>query len=237
MKHIHFKTIDSTNDYLSNNYTELEDMTVVTSDYQTHGKGRLSRTWYGNEKSIMCSVLLKKNLNNIPLNILPLLVAKSLHQVLSKYHNNIKIKWPNDLLINGLKLSGILIKSIFEGNQVLAIIIGFGININQTEFDEEIQEIATSLYLETKKIYDKDLILEELLKQLETDLKATKENKQSIIDYCNKFSAITNKEISFIHNNKKYTGIAQRINEDGYLVVLVENKCFNIDSSEILLRK
>jgi BirA family biotin operon repressor/biotin-[acetyl-CoA-carboxylase] ligase len=76
MKHIHFKTIDSTNDYLSNNYTELEDMTVVTSDYQTHGKGRLSRTWYGNEKSIMCSVLLKKNLNNIPLNILPLLVAK-----------------------------------------------------------------------------------------------------------------------------------------------------------------
>jgi len=235
MKHLHFETIDSTNDYLSNNYTELEDMTVVTTDYQTHGKGRLSRTWYGDEKSIMCSVLLKKNLNNIPLNILPLLVAKSLHQVLSKYHNNIKIKWPNDLLINGLKLSGILIKSIFEGNQVLAIIIGFGININQTEFDEEIKEIATSLYLEKKKYYDKDLILEKLLKQLESDLRNAKENRQNIIDYCNAFSAINNKEISFIHKKQTYNGMTEGIDIDGRLVVRTTKEMFALNNTEIFL--
>jgi BirA family biotin operon repressor/biotin-[acetyl-CoA-carboxylase] ligase len=237
MKHIHFKTIDSTNDYLSNHYNDLEDMTVVSTDYQTHGKGRLSRTWYGNEKSIMCSVLLKEHLNEIPINILPLLVAKSLHQVLSKYHNNIKIKWPNDLLINGLKLSGILIKSIIEANQALALIIGFGININQLEFDEEIKEIATSLYLQTNKIYDKEVILEELLKQLESDLKSIKENPQNIIDFCNNFSAINNKKISFVQNNQTLTGIAERINEDGHLVVKTGNQVIQINSSEITLLK
>jgi BirA family biotin operon repressor/biotin-[acetyl-CoA-carboxylase] ligase len=237
MKHIHFETIDSTNDYLSNHYNELEDMTVVSTDYQTHGKGRLSRIWYGNEKSIMCSVLLKEHLNDIPINILPLLVAKSVHQVLSKYHNNIKIKWPNDLLINGLKLSGILIKSIIEGNLVIALIIGFGININQEDFNEEIKEIGTSLYLETNKSYDKEVILEDLLKQIESDLKDTKKKKQSIIDYCNKYSAIKYKEISFIHNNQKHHGIARRINEDGYLVVAVNNQDYVINNSEIILSK
>lgn len=237
MKHIHFKTIDSTNDYLSNNYAKLEHMTVVTTDYQTHGKGRLSRTWYGNKKSIMCSVLLKKNLNNIPLNILPLLVAKSLHQVLSKYHNNIKIKWPNDLLINGLKLSGILIKSIIEGNQVLAIIIGFGINVNQAKFDEKIQEIATSLHKETDKTYDKEVILNEIISQIETDLKNLGDNKNFIINYCNNYSALNSKEISFVHNNQKYIGIVERINEDGHLVVKVGNQLMKIDDSEITLLK
>jgi BirA family biotin operon repressor/biotin-[acetyl-CoA-carboxylase] ligase len=237
MKHIHFETIDSTNDYLSNHYNELEDMTVVSTDYQTHGKGRLSRIWYGNEKSIMCSVLLKEHLNDIPINILPLLVAKSVHQVLSKYHNNIKIKWPNDLLINGLKLSGILIKSIIEGNLVIALIIGFGININQLEFDEEIKEIATSLYLQTNKIYDKEVILEELIKQLESDLKSIKKNPQNIIVYCNNFSAINNKKISFVQNNQTLTGIAERINEDGHLVVKTGNQVIQINSSEITLLK
>ena len=212
-------------------------MTVVTTDYQTHGKGRLSRVWYGNEKSIMCSILLKEHLRDFPIEILPLLVAKILHQVLSKYSNNIKIKWPNDLWINGLKLSGILIKTINEINQMLAIIIGFGININQVEFDEEIKDKATSLSLETQKTYDKEIILSEIITQMEFVLKNKKINKQEIIAYCNKHSAIKNKEISFIHNNQTFIGTTKEIDTNGHLIVKVNGQTMTINSNEVTLIK
>lgn len=237
MKHLHFDTINSTNDYLSKHYNELEDMTLVSTNYQTHGKGRMSRVWYGNEQSLMCSLLLKEHLNDIPINILPLLAAKSLHQTLSKYHQGIKIKWPNDLLINGLKLSGILIKSIIESNQVLAVIIGFGININQSDFNPEVKDIATSLRLETNKCFDKEIILKELITQLENDLKQVEESTHNIIDYCNKHSAITNKQISFVHNNLTCVGIVERINEDGHLMVRLNNQTLELISGDSTLLK
>ncbi|MDD4070220.1 MAG: biotin--[acetyl-CoA-carboxylase] ligase [Candidatus Izemoplasmatales bacterium] len=234
MNYIHLKSIDSTNTYLYKNYQDLEHMTIVSTDYQTKGKGRMSRIWYGNEKSIMCSILLKEHLNYLG-TILPLMVAKSLHQVLSIYHNNIKIKWPNDLLINGLKLSGILIKNIYQSNEILATIIGFGINVNQDNFDQEIKKIATSLYLETNNIFDKEELLKELVTQLDNDLKSITLNNQNIVDYCNNHSAITNKRIQFTQNNQTYIGIAEKINENGHLIVNVDNQIFEIDSSEILL--
>ncbi|MDD3712617.1 MAG: biotin--[acetyl-CoA-carboxylase] ligase [Candidatus Izemoplasmatales bacterium] len=235
MNHLHFKEIDSTNAYLSDHYSELEDMTVVTTDYQTNGKGRMNRTWYGDESSILCSILLKDNLNDIEISLIPLLIAKSLHQVLSKYLDNIKIKWPNDLLVDNHKLSGILINSIISSSEVKALIIGFGINVNQKQFDEEISEIATSLALKTDRVYDKDEILNNLLMQIKNDLKTFGENKQDIIDYCNRHSSITNKEITFIRSNKAYKGIALGIQENGHLLVKSGKETFTINSGEITL--
>lgn len=233
MKHIHFKTIDSTNTYLATHYQELDHMTALSSDYQSQGKGRMDRIWYGDEHSIMCSILLKEHLDEKTIMILPLLAAKSFHHVLSRYHQDIKIKWPNDLLIHGLKLSGILVRSIIESQNILAVIVGFGININQQSFNDEIKGIATSLYLETGISYDKNDIMDELIKQFETDLASIQKDKQKIIDYCNHYSAINHHEVSFTYQNQTYQGIVQHINHEGHLVIKVKDQVFVINSGDV----
>lgn len=234
MKRIHFKTIDSTNAYLIKHYQELDHMTVVTTDHQSHGVGRMSSIWYGDEKSILCSILLKDNLNDIDITLLPLLSAKSLHVVLSEYVSDIKIKWPNDLLVQGLKISGILVKSIIESNRVLAVIIGFGININQDIFNDEIKGIATSLYLLSHHAYDKEKIGNEILHQIENDLALMMVNKQNIINYCNQYSALVGQEVIFNYNNQIYHGMAHHMNHDGHLVIELDDQSFVIHSSDMI---
>jgi BirA family biotin operon repressor/biotin-[acetyl-CoA-carboxylase] ligase len=235
MKRIHFKEIDSTNTYLINNYENLENMTVVSTDYQKEGIGRMKRVWYGDSDSIMCSILIKENLNEMDISIIPLLIAKSLHQVLSAYHTDIKIKWPNDLLIKSRKLSGILVKSIISSSFVKALIIGFGININNKKFNKEISNIATSLSLETNKFYDKEEILKQLLTKIENDLLHF--NKKEIISYCNMYSNLTGKEISFIKDNKSSRAVVLKIDESGHLLVKSETNILSLNSGEVTLLK
>jgi BirA family transcriptional regulator, biotin operon repressor / biotin---[acetyl-CoA-carboxylase] ligase len=97
---INFKTIDSTNSYIKREYKNINHFTWVISDEQTKGKGRLDNTWTGSKDSLMCSILLKEDINLSKINLYPLIAAQSLHKVLSTYHKDIKIKWPNDLYIH-----------------------------------------------------------------------------------------------------------------------------------------
>jgi biotin-[acetyl-CoA-carboxylase] ligase BirA-like protein len=150
MKHIHFKEIDSTNSYLKKHYKELEHMTVVSADYQTKGRGQRDHVWYGDEDSLMFSILLKEGINDMDIKEMPFLAAKWLKDALSEHSQDITIKHPNDLMIHGKKVAGILVESIIMGDEVLAIVIGFGINVNQKKFPPELEGIATSLYIDTK---------------------------------------------------------------------------------------
>ena len=168
---------------------------------------------------------------------MPLMAAKSLQKILSKYLSDIKIKWPNDLLIHGLKLSGILVESIFQDNQIQAIVIGFGINVNQKLFHDDIKEIATSLYQQTHKTYDKNQILNEIIIQIENDLNLLSHDKNQIIEYCNHHAELTNRLIQFEHKQKLLDGKVLSINQDGHLLVLVEDQIHTIHSGEIIIKK
>src|SRR5690554_1474829 len=100
MKKITFNTIDSTNSYLKRNYQSFDHLTWVISDHQTNGKGRFSNQWFSSNDSLLCSVLLKDDMDINIIKRTPLLAAKSLHKTLLKYHNDVLIKWPNDLYLN-----------------------------------------------------------------------------------------------------------------------------------------
>ncbi len=237
MKTIYLKSIDSTNTYLKSNYLSLDHMTWLSADHQTKGKGRSNKHWFGDSDSLMCSVLLKTNLDYEKIQMLPLLAAKSLHQVLSKYHSNIKIKWPNDLLIDDLKLSGILVESIIEENQVRAVIIGFGVNINNPSFNEEIKDIATSLSLATKSNYDKEPIYQHLINQFESDYDIFLSNTKSIIEYSNQHSALNDKQITFSHQGEIVHAKVVHVKDDGHLLVETKTQQMSLYSSEISLIK
>lgn len=166
MKHIHFKEIDSTNSYLKKHYEELDHMTIVSADYQTKGRGQRDHIWYGDKDSLMFSILLKEGINDMDIKEMPFLAAGWLKDALSKYCDDITIKHPNDLMIHGKKVAGILVESIIMGNEVLAVVIGFGINVNQKKFPPELEGIATSLTIETNLSFRHKNMMDSIFKTL-----------------------------------------------------------------------
>ena len=237
MKKIFLESIDSTNLYLKSNYQKLDHLTWVSARYQTMGKGTKKRVWFGNEDSLMCSVLIKRHIDFKDMKLIPLLAVKSLHTVLSKHLKGIMIKWPNDLLVNNKKVSGILVESIIEDKSVHALVIGFGVNINQNHFPDEIKNIATSLKLETKNHYDIDEIHFDLMDQFKEDFDHFKNNKIDVIDYSNQYSALKDKSISWMRNDKLMTGRAVKIDDDGSLIVNLHDELISMTSDEITIIK
>ena len=150
---VHFKEIDSTNNYLKNSYQLLDDFTFATADYQSRGKGRNDRVWQSNSgENLMFSFLIKnKELINRA-EIFSILTAVEVASLIEKYDiNNVSIKWPNDILIGDKKVCGILL----EGQVPDYLVVGVGLNVNQKEFPDDLRRPATSLSLEAKQPLDK----------------------------------------------------------------------------------
>ncbi|MFI3208657.1 MAG: biotin--[acetyl-CoA-carboxylase] ligase [Eubacteriales bacterium] len=126
---------------------------LVVADQQVSGKGRRGRTWESPKASaISMSLVLRPTFapNRAPM--LTLIMAYSVAKAMLKYEHakwNVQIKWPNDIVVNGKKVCGILTEMSTEVDYINYVVIGVGINANMTEFPEELENIATSLKLES----------------------------------------------------------------------------------------
>jgi BirA family biotin operon repressor/biotin-[acetyl-CoA-carboxylase] ligase len=141
--------------------------TVIIANIQTAGRGRLGRAWLSPEGSLAMSLILKPSLDNLPqlIMIASLAVVKAIKKVAGL---ETQIKWPNDILIKGKKVCGILIENEVKGGKVDFAIIGIGINVNfNPPAFPEISEIATSLSHELGKEIPKDEFATTLLFELE----------------------------------------------------------------------
>ena len=141
--------------------------TVVIAGTQTAGRGRIGRTWLSPKGSLAMSIMLKPTLDNLPqlIMIASLAVVRAIKQIADL---ETQIKWPNDVLIKGKKVCGILIENEVKGDRINFAIIGIGINVN---FDPlafpEIEEIATSLSYELGAEISKVELISTLLFELE----------------------------------------------------------------------
>jgi BirA family biotin operon repressor/biotin-[acetyl-CoA-carboxylase] ligase len=141
--------------------------TVIIADTQTAGRGRLGRAWLSPEGSLSMSLILKPSLHNLPqlVMIASLAVVRAIKEVAGL---ETRIKWPNDVLIKGKKVCGVLIENEVKGDKVNFAIIGIGINVN---FDPvafpEISNIATSLSHELGAEVSKVELASALLSELE----------------------------------------------------------------------
>lgn len=140
---------------------------VVIAGTQTAGRGRLARTWLSPEGSLAMSVILKPVLKNLPqlIMIASLAVVRTIRQVAGLKS---QIKWPNDVMLKGKKVCGILIENEVKGGKVNFAIIGIGINVNFNPLDfSEIADIATSLSHEAGMEISKVELASRLLEELE----------------------------------------------------------------------
>lgn len=138
-KTIYLKETDSTNDWLKGYQPEAgEDMTVVTTDYQSAGRGCGSNQWESEAgKNLMFSILLHPQVLAKDQFILSMANALALKDVLDEYTDGIKIKWPNDIYWNDQKIGGTLIETTLLGSVIKDCIIGTGINVNQKVFHSD----------------------------------------------------------------------------------------------------
>ncbi|MZG31402.1 MAG: biotin--[acetyl-CoA-carboxylase] ligase [Nitrospinae bacterium] len=208
---------DSTSEEIRRDLT-LPEGTVVISDLQTHGRGRQGRTWHSESGTgLYLSILLKPHLPPENLHFITLMAGvATVSAIQQNGAKQARLKWPNDILLNGKKLSGILCEHI-PGK---AVIVGIGINMNQTQFPSDIQDIATSMKMETgNSINRADLILS-LLKNLDCGYEEyLNGNKQSLLQKWTSNTDMFGKTVTVHQKGVSITGIAMSLDSDGRLIL------------------
>ncbi|WP_423798939.1 biotin--[acetyl-CoA-carboxylase] ligase [Neobacillus sp. SAB-20_R2A] len=153
-KNIHYEeTVESTQKIAHRLSSEnVPEGTVVIAEEQISGRGRMNRPWHSPKYTgIWMSLILRPNIPLTKAPQLTLLTAVAIVQAIEEVTSlNPEIKWPNDILLNGKKITGILTEMQAEADQIHSIIIGMGLNVNQTkdDFPPELQNIASSLLIE-----------------------------------------------------------------------------------------
>lgn len=228
--------VNSTNTYLKElTSTDNTKIQVVIANEQTNGVGRMSRHFVSNRgKGIYMSIRFKPNFSLETTKKVTACVSVAIAKAIDNLCNtNVSIKWVNDIYINNKKICGIL--STGSTNLELGIldymIVGIGINLYHQEFPEELKDIASSIYDETKVIVDRSNligeVLNEILKALETietnDFITTYRNKSNVIGHMVELSMFDHTEIVKVLD----------IDDDAKLVVEKDGKIKKIYSGEI----
>lgn len=169
---IHLDEIDSTSVWARARLAELQDFTLVYADLQTAGHGQFERKWFSSKENggnaYVSLVLKPKNIEH--LNELTRYASFKVAQTLEEYGLSPKFKYPNDVLIEGKKIAGILAESVFMGNDFKGVIVGMGVNLNLTKEEAKLIDIpATSIFIETGKNVIRDEFLEKLADNFEKD--------------------------------------------------------------------
>tara|TARA_B100000586_G_scaffold242079_1_gene195759 strand:- start:1694 stop:2425 length:732 start_codon:yes stop_codon:yes gene_type:complete len=228
MNIIKLDAIDSTNNYLKKIILNegITDYTIVTAKFQTEGKGQLGTKWESeHSKNLICSVY-KKNINIKVQDqfVISALVSLALIKTLRKVNlSNIHIKWPNDIMSDNKKICGILIENIVKENYIKDAVIGIGLNVNQTIFNN--LPNATSIKNLIGTSCSKDEILKDLVENLEYYFnKLDKSSINSIFEKYEDALFRINKPSTFKNSKGEvFSGYIKGVSRLGKLSVMLED--------------
>ena len=161
---------DTTNDRIRELALEgLPEGTLAVAELQTAARGRRGRAWQAPaESGVWMSLLLRPDIPPTQASVLTLLAGIALTEAIEDVTGmEVGIKWPNDILLHGKKLVGILTEMDCDMEQIHSVTVGMGINVNTKVFPEDLKDIATSLYLETGREYDRVEIVAQVMKCFE----------------------------------------------------------------------
>tara|TARA_B100001123_G_scaffold283687_1_gene316046 strand:- start:469 stop:1212 length:744 start_codon:yes stop_codon:yes gene_type:complete len=231
---------DSTNAEISRRLAKHpppEEGLIILADSQTDGKGRLGRTWHSAPGTgVYISTLIRPNLTPEQLPILTLMAGLATVIAVNEFTtNHTQLKWPNDLLLNGKKIAGVLCE--YYPKNIPAVIIGIGINVNQTQFPADIKEIATSLKLETGEEINRTALIKQLITQLDFQYSELKKHKVgTLIKNWTSHTDLFGKTITLKKSIQSITGKAIRLDNLGRLVIVNESgEETAFDSGEVRL--
>ncbi len=237
----YYDSLESTNTKAKEIALQINEGALVVADEQTAGKGRLGRKWTSpKNKGLYMSVILKPKTNPANIARLTLLGAAAINLALLDIGIKSEIKWPNDIVINGKKVAGVLTEMNSELGTINYIVLGIGINVNidLDQIPEELKEKATSLKIIKGEEVDRRELFIRLftrMDELYREFLQTGEIERAI-QICIDNSAVIGKEIVVHQGEDKRQGRAIEINKKGELLVEFETGVENLFSGEISIR-
>lgn len=232
-KHVHFESIDSTNTWAKKNTNEwsLEGVTLVTASEQTKGRGRFNRHWESPRgMNIYATFCFWIDQSRMDIGHIPQLLALSGSKVLEVYGFSPLIKWPNDLLLSGKKVGGILCETITDGH-LRGVVCGIGLNVNMPQENlSAIDRPATSLMVESGKMYSLNNLLESLQDHFSIDLKKwlAKGFQGFFSQYQSRSYFKKGDSICFHDNQKIIKGKFEKLQSDGSVQLLLQDGTYKI---------
>ena len=224
-----FEQTTSTNDVVEKLARDgVKEGYVVFAESQTKGRGRLGRVWQSpTHKGLWFSVLLRPNLRPQETTQLTVISATSLRRAIKTVTGlSAEIKWPNDLLLRGKKVAGILTELSAEVDRVRHIIIGIGVDLNQdaNEFPGELRQIATSLKLEAGEEISRAELATAVLRELDVDYARICSGKfPEVADEWEAACVTIGKNVTVHVGDRKFRGRAESLDDDGALLVRTEH--------------
>lgn len=212
---------------------------LVTCDNQTAGKGRLGRSWTGDSnKGLYMSMVLRPDIMPTEASQITLVAGIVLRRIIERFTNcTVQIKWPNDIIINGKKVAGILTEMSAEMEKVNYIVLGIGINVNTESYYGELKDKATSMFIETgSKFKRKDVINEFIQEFLPGYGIFCHRGFDAFVEEYNKNCANVGKEVKTINVKNEIQGIAKGVNSKGELVIKTNSGLARVFAGEVSLR-
>lgn len=183
----YFEELGSTNSYIK----QLPGSAVThgqlcLTDHQYKGRGQYERNWEsGNGKNLTFTLAFHPSRTD-RFHILTLACARAIvEEIVCHTSCNALIKWPNDILINGCKLTGILTETVYNGNTLDRLLVGIGINVNQDQFTEAVAQKATSLKLETGTEIDREQFLCGIISRIEYQYRRWHKQNNELLKWIN----------------------------------------------------
>ncbi len=217
-----FTELNSTNEKAKKLAWEgAEAGTVIIADKQVAGKGRLGREWFSPPGTgLWFSIILRPDFSPERAPFLTIIASLAVAEALGDCNLKPRIKWPNDILLNGKKVCGILSELVADLGEINYAIVGIGLNVNQNQFSEQLKEKATSLKIITAQRVDRVKLLQNILSSFEKFyqlLLRGEDNK--ILELWKDQLNILDTSIVINSNGKTYHGTVVDISSRGELMI------------------
>ena len=233
--------VDSTNLWAQRSSDEGADHgSLFIAEYQSAGRGSRGRSWEAGEgEAAMMSLLLKPHFAPQIASMLTLVMGLSVARAVRLRSLEAGIKWPNDVVVSRKKIAGILTEMRLAGDQIRDVVIGVGINVNTPHFPPELEDKATSLFLEAGILFDRGCLMADIMEEFETaygkfekthDLSLLKEEYEAIL-------VNREEEVKVLDPTAPYTGTARGIDRLGRLMVeLPDGSLRSVNAGEVSVR-
>jgi BirA family transcriptional regulator, biotin operon repressor / biotin---[acetyl-CoA-carboxylase] ligase len=221
----HFASLGSTNDRLKE-MAAAPEFTCVVADEQTAGRGRRERAWYSapGDGLYLSILFLPRSDSSSRLPLVGLLGAVAIAETLiERGVTGVDIKWPNDVLVNERKISGVLAEALSAGSESLRLVLGVGVNLNHPSFPAELSETATSFAIETGERIAVEEFRDRLLEKIWHWYEIWRKEPASIVDRWSRLSTYARgQRIAVTVEDEKLIGVTDGLTETGALRLVVE---------------
>jgi BirA family biotin operon repressor/biotin-[acetyl-CoA-carboxylase] ligase len=241
-----FDKIDSTNSYLVElGRKDGPEWSVAVAEEQVAGRGRMNRSWESHRGvGLWFSILLRPEIKVDYCHLVNLFAALSLSDFLEQKIKstvgkqiNINVKWPNDLLVNHKKLCGILLQTNILADRVNFLVLGIGLNVNQTEndFADKIKESAVSLKIATQINWNREELLAQFLGYFyQNYYHFFPERQHELMDLYQEKVLYKNQVVTVSLNGRSVSGVFKGLTPQGYLILNREGEERIISTGEIV---